>query len=134
MIKKCILVSMLGVLGACASIYDGGTQRIKVEVISIEDNKPLRGARCSVSDEMGSLYVLNDNPGSIKVKKGQGRLEFDCKKSGYLQRNTDANESFNPTAFFNVFTLGVGFFVDSVTGAMLEYPNKVVIKMAPEDW
>lgn len=134
MMKKCISVVVLLVLGACATIYDGGTQRIKVEVINVENNKILRGARCSVSDEMGSLYLMDDNPGNIKVKKGQGTLEFNCKKEGYIQKNTDAAESFNSTAFFNVFTLGAGFFVDSVSGAMLEYPKKVIIRMAPEDW
>lgn len=132
--KKSIFITILFFVSACASIYDGGTQRIKVEVISVENNLPLRGARCSISDEMGTVYVMDDNPGSIVVKKGQGTLEFSCKKAGYIQKNTDATERFNGTAFFNVFTLGAGFFVDAVTGAMLEYPKKIVIRMAPEEW
>jgi len=119
-------------ISACATAFDGATQKIKVEVVSVEDNKLLKGVRCAVTDEMDSIYMVADNPGIIKVKKGQGVLQFDCKKSGYIQKNNEVQESFNNTAVYNVLTLGIGFFVDAISGAMLEYPSHVIIRMEAE--
>lgn len=129
MIKNLLLISLVFSISACATAFDGATQKIKVEVVSVENNKLLKGARCTASDEMDSIYIVSDNPGIIKVKKGQGVLQFDCKKEGYVQKNTDVQESFNNTAIFNIFTGGVGFFFDAVSGAMLEYPSHVIIRM-----
>ena len=132
MIKNLVLIGVLFSLSACATLFDGSTQKIKVEVVNFEDNKILKGVRCTVTDEMEYIYMVPDNPGMIKVKKGQGALLFDCKKDGYFQKNAIARESFNNTAFFDVLTLGAGFFVDAVSGAILEYPSHVIIKMEAE--
>jgi hypothetical protein len=132
MIKYLILTVMLVFTAACATLFDGTRQKIKVEAVNISDNKILKGVRCTVTDEMESIYMLAENPGIIRVKKGQGALQFDCKKNGYIQKNAIASESFNGTAFFNVFTGGVGFMVDAVTGAMLDYPSHVIIRMEEE--
>ncbi len=127
--KNLLLVMSLFSISACATVFDGATQKIKVEVVNVSDNKLLKGARCTATDEMESIYIVSDNPGTLKIKKGQGVLQFDCKKPGYVQKNTDIQEYFNNTAFFNIFTLGAGFFVDAVSGAILEYPSHVIIKM-----
>lgn len=131
-VRKYAVLLLLPLLAACATAFDGSTQRIKIEVVGIEDNKLLNGARCTITDEMESVFMLSDNPGSIKVRKGQGTLQFDCKKPGYVQKNMFVQETFNNTAIFNVFTLGIGFFLDAVSGAILEYPSHVVIRMEQE--
>jgi len=132
MIRSLVLIGILILVAACATLFDGSTQKIKVEAINIEDNKILQGVRCTATDEMESIYMVADNPAIIKVKKGQGALQFDCKKPGYIQKNSIATESFNSAAFFNVFTLGTSFVVDAVSGAMLEYPSHVIIRMEEE--
>jgi hypothetical protein len=131
--RKIISLALLIGLGACATMFDGSTQNINVSAINVATNKPLKGASCTVSDEVGAIYMVNENPGIVKVKKGQGALRFDCKKPGYAQKNNEVQESFNNTGFFNIFTLGSGFFVDAVTGAGLEYPTHVIIRMEVEE-
>ncbi len=132
MIRNLALIGILVVVASCATLFDGATQKIKVETVDVFDNKLLKGARCTVTDEMESIYMVADNPAIVKVRKGQGALQFDCKKPGYVQKNSIAGESFNNTAFFNIFTLGAGFMVDAVSGAMLEYPSHVIIRMEQE--
>ena len=132
MMKHYVCVVVLLALSACATVFDGSNQNINVEAINIANNKPVKDAKCTITDEMGRIYMVSDNPGHVKVRKGQGVLRFDCKKPGFEQKNTVANETFNSTAFFNVFTLGAGFFVDAVTGATLEYPENIIIRMEEE--
>lgn len=131
--RKIISLALLITLGSCATIFDGSTQKINVSIIDSSTNKPLKGVACTISDEVGAIYMVSENPGNVKIKKGQGALRFDCKKPGYVQKDNDIQESFNNTGFFNVFTLGSGFFVDAVTGAGLEYPTNVIIRMAIEE-
>jgi len=132
MTKHLVLSILLVSLGACATIFDGGTQRIEVQAVDVVSNKPLSGARCIVSDEMGVTYMVSDNPGTVKVKKGHGILSVDCKRPGFVQKNREVPEAFNNTAFLNIFTAGAGFFVDAVSGAVMEYPKKIVIRMEEE--
>lgn len=131
--RKIISLALLITLGACATIFDGSSQKVKVSVIDTATNKPLKGAACTISDEVGAVYMVSENPGTVKIKKGQGALRFDCKKPGYVQKDNDIQESFNSTGFFNVLTLGSGFFVDAVTGAGLEYPDNIIILMSMEE-
>lgn len=131
--RKIISVVLLSSLTACATIFDGTTQNINVSAISTVSNKPLKGTACTVSDEVGTIYMVSDNPGVVKVKKGQGSLRFDCKRTGYTQKSNDVQEKFNNTGLFNVLTFGTGLIVDAITGAGLEYPSTVVIRMEPEE-
>lgn len=132
MIKHLALVSTLVLLGACASVFEGNTQRVKLEVINVANNKYIPDARCTIVDEMNTTYLVTENPSIVKIKKGQGTLQVSCKKAGFLQKNYEVPNSFDSTAFLNVFTFGVGFFVDAVSGAILEYPNSIVIRMVED--
>lgn len=132
MIKHLVLVSLLVSLSACASVFEGNTQKVKVEVINVANNKYIPEARCTITDEMNAIYLVTENPSLVKIKKGQGTLQVDCKKEGFIQKNSEVRDSFDSTAFLNVFTGGVGFFVDAVSGAMLPYPSHIVIRMVED--
>lgn len=128
MIKKSLLaLCAVSTLSSCATIFSGTSQTLNVRVI--DDNKELlENVKCTVFDGSGGTYALLDNPGTVKVSRGNGTIKVDCKLKGYKQLNTAVGDSFNAVTVANVL-FWPGFIVDAASGSYKKYPSHYEVHM-----
>ena len=111
--------------GACSSIVDGTSQEIQV-------NTDPTGAKCTFTREGTVIGTIESTPDKLKVQKTKDDISIACVKDGYV-----AAEYLNPSgaaaATFGNIILGggIGWAIDSATGADNKYTSPVTIKMAP---
>ena len=116
-------------LAGCATLTGSTEQMVLVQTIF--DNRPLAGAGCILSNDMGKWFVTT--PGRIMIRKSQAPLKVDCKKSGspavVMDNQFDATVNGGSAWSNAIFTLGVGYFVDRDTGAAYDYPSTLTVIM-----
>lgn len=115
-------------LTCCATIFSGTTQVINLQAVDADTNEPLDGVTCKVSDAKGLSYAVQTNPGTFTATKGNGVLTPTCKKAGYKQESFGVGEDFNGVTLVNVL-FWPGFIVDTVSGAIKEYPSHITVFM-----
>jgi hypothetical protein len=115
-------------LSACATIMTGTSQNVTLKAVDASNNQILSGVSCSITDSKANIYTVPGNPGSVLIHKGQGPLQFTCKKSGYTQKNVAVGENFNAVTLVNVL-FWPGFIVDAATGTLQRYPSAIVVMM-----
>ncbi len=125
---KLIFIILLVFSSGCATIMSGSNQNISVKIIDSNSNNILEGVSCVAINEIGDSYVINGNPGFVKVPVGKGALIINCKKNGYKQLNAQVGNNFNKTSLANVI-FWPGMLVDLGTGAYQKYPSHYVISM-----
>lgn len=126
-----VLIFIPMFLSGCATIVTGTTQPIHVQVIDCRTHEIIPGAMCSLSDNKGHNYLVNSNPGTAIVNKGQGALIAHCERPGYRQKEVGVGQSFNAWTIANVIVFWPGVFVDAMSGAMQKYPSHVTVLMEP---
>lgn len=112
-------------LGACSSVIEGTTQQI-----SINTNPP--GADCSLKRQNEVIARVNPTPGAATIKKTKYDITVVCDKDGY-QEATYLNHSGAAGATFGNIILGggIGWAVDSASGADNKYDSPVNLTMVP---
>jgi hypothetical protein len=112
-------------LGACSSVIEGTTQQITVNT-----NPP--GADCALKRQDQVIARVNPTPGAATIKKTKYDITVVCDKDGY-QEATFLNHSGAAGATFGNIILGggIGWAVDSASGADNKYDSPVNLTMVP---
>ena len=108
-------------LAGCATIVSGSSQDVAVQTT------PVSGATCVLSNLEGSWEVVT--PAVAHVQRGLEALQVKCTMPGYDEAWTNMASHWNDWTLANVANFGVGFGVDSYTGAIDAYPRSVQLTM-----
>jgi len=119
-----IFISALALSG-CASIISGTTEEIAI-------NTNPASATCGLYRQGIKIGEIGTTPGSVTVKKTKYDITVVCAKEGY-QQATYLNHSGAAGATFGNIVLGggIGWAIDSASGADNEYDPVVNLTMAP---
>ena len=112
-------------LGACSSIIEGTSQEIAV-------NTNPAGAECNFIREGRSIGRILRTPSALTIKKTKHDITIECELDGY-QKATYANKSDAAGATFGNIVLGggIGWAIDSASGADNKYTSPVNITLVP---
>lgn len=125
--KRIVIVALMaaGVAG-CSSIVEGTSQEL---VINTNPN----AADCALYREGIVIGRVNETPGGITVKKTKHDITIKCDKPGY-QEATFLNHSGVAGATVGNIILGggIGWAIDSASGADNKYDSPVNITLVPE--
>jgi hypothetical protein len=118
-------IGVVAHLAACASIVDGTSQNITV-------NTNPSGAECGLYREGLKIASVQGTPGSALVNKTKHDIWIVCVKSGY-QMATYFNHSGIAGGTFGNIVLGggIGWAIDSASGADNKYDGAVNVTLAP---
>jgi hypothetical protein len=117
-----VAAGLLGLTG-CATIVNGGSEDIAVLT------PPVAGASCDLSNLEGNWTVVT--PTVAHVQRGHDDLTVKCDKPGYREAWTRLPSHTDPMTYANIANLGIGFGVDSYTGAIDGYAHSVQLPMQP---
>jgi hypothetical protein len=123
--KKMLLLVFAASLGACSSIIEGISQTIIVMT-----NPP--GADCSLTRQALVIGRVSPTPGGVVVQKTKHDILVECEKSGY-QKSTFFNKSdvAGATAGNIILGGGIGWIIDSASGADNKYTTPVQVTLVP---
>ncbi|GMV61965.1 MAG: hypothetical protein AMXMBFR74_11340 [Parvibaculum sp.] len=113
-------------LSACSSIIEGTSQEILV-------NTNPAGADCSLMREGVSIARVNPTPGAATIKKTKHDITIECTKSGYSDVTYLNHSDVAGATVGNVLLGGgIGWAIDSASGADNKYESPVNITLVPE--
>ncbi|WP_339639564.1 hypothetical protein [uncultured Parvibaculum sp.] len=113
-------------LSACSSIIEGTSQEILV-------NTNPAGANCSLMREGVSIARINPTPGAATIKKTKHDITIECTKSGYSDVAYLNHSDVAGATVGNVLLGGgIGWAIDSASGADNKYESPVNITLVPE--
>lgn len=111
---------LASVLAGCSTVIDGTHQTIRV-------NSDPAGARCVLTRDAKIIAELT-TPGRVQVDKDKRDIQAACMADGYEDKLVTLRSGIAPATFANIVgTLGVGWTVDSLTGADNSYPEVVTV-------
>ena len=112
-------------LSGCASVIEGTSQEILV-------NTNPASANCALEREGNIIARVQQTPGSATIKKNKHDITIRCSKDGY-QEATYLNHSGAAGATFGNIVLGggIGWAVDSASGADNKYESPINISLVP---
>jgi hypothetical protein len=123
-IASCAVIAALGFsVAGCATIVTGSSEDIAVQTT------PVSGATCVLSNLEGSWQVVT--PAVAHVQRGLEDLQVTCTMPGYEEAWRNIASRWNDWTLANVANFGVGFGVDSYTGAIDAYPHSVQLTIHP---
>ena len=119
------MLMLLGLLGGCASIVEGTNQQIAV-------NTNPAGADCGLYRKGLKIGTIVQAPGSVLVNKTKNDIWIVRVKQGY-QAATYLNHSGVAGGTFGNIVLGggIGWAIDSASGADNKYDGVVNLSMVP---
>lgn len=111
----------------CSSIIEGTSQELTV-------NTNPSGASCSLERQGASIARIDPTPGAATIKKTKYDITVKCDKDGY-QQATYLNHSGAAGATFGNIILGggIGWAIDSASGADNKYDTPVNITLVPDE-
>lgn len=112
-------------LAGCSSIIEGTSQQIQV-------NTNPAGADCTLERQGEVIARVQNTPNGATIKKTKYDITVRCQKAGY-QEATYLNHSGAAGATFGNIVLGggVGWAIDSASGADNKYDGVVNLSMVP---
>ena len=119
-IVACATVSLI----SCASIVEGTTQTIAVNVI------PQTGTRV-VMRGGEQLGVSTPEKRSVTKSKSKDNLSFACSAMGYQPKTEALGPDLSAATVARFFLLDFGI-VDAATGAWKKYPAQVTVQLLPQ--
>lgn len=123
--KKIVYLTTVCLLAGCSSIVDGTSQEITI-------NTNPAGADCALEREGIAIARVNPTPGAATIKKTKHNIIIKCNKTGYHETSF-FNRSDSAAATFGNVILGggVGWAIDSASGADNKYTSPVTVTLAP---
>jgi hypothetical protein len=113
------------VLGACSSIIEGTSQEILVNT-----NPP--DAECSLNREGISIARVSPTPGAVTIKKTKHDMTIICMKEGFHDATYFNKSDVAGATVGNVILGGgIGWAIDSASGADNKYESPVNINFVP---
>jgi hypothetical protein len=112
-------------LEGCSSIIEGTSQEILV-------NTNPSGANCALERQGNVIGRVEQTPGGVTIKKTKYDITVRCNKAGF-QETTYLNHSGAAGATFGNIVAGggIGWAIDSASGADNKYDGVVNLTMAP---
>ncbi len=125
--KKIILpLAAMALLSACSTISDGTTQEIVI-------NTNPEGANCALMREGVAVARVNPTPGAATVQKTKHDITVVCTKPGFQQATFMNKSGVAANTFGNIILGGgIGWAIDSATGADNKYASPVNVTLIPE--
>lgn len=123
--RQILLLSFVILLSACSSIVEGTSQEIVINTVP-------EGADCALEREGIIIGRVNPTPGAATIKKTKHDMNIICNKPGY-QEATFFNKSDVAGATVGNIILGggIGWAIDSASGADNKYTTPVNITLVP---
>ncbi len=123
-IRLLLLPVLLLGLQACASIVEGTSQTITVQT------NPA-GAQCQFLRE-GRVVANVTSPGGAVVEKTKHDMVVECRKEGYEVTRANLDSDIEGATWGNiVLGGGIGWAIDSASGADNKYPEYVNLTLLP---
>lgn len=126
--KKIAQIAVVGLAlgsGACSSIIDGTSQEILV-------NTNPAGAKCVLSREGASIATIDPTPAAVTVKKNKHDITIVCTKDGFQETTVVNNSGVAGATLGNIILGGgIGWAIDSASGADNKYDSPVNITLTP---
>jgi hypothetical protein len=120
------LLSLLATAG-CSSIIEGTSQEI-----AIETSPP--GATCALYREDRKIGEISPSPGTLLVRKSKYDIIVVCVKDGYQQAiRLDHSGTAATTVANLVLSAGIGWAMDSVSGADNKYDSPINVTLVPTE-
>jgi hypothetical protein len=110
-------------LGGCATITEGTTQNIRVEVV------PDSGT-CVLSRKGETLGASTPGQRIVNVSKSMNDIEFKCSAPGHQDKDEILSSALSPATVASFFLLDLGI-VDAATGAWKKYPERLTVVLQP---
>jgi len=114
----------------CAAIIEGSDQDIQVATDP-------EAAECSVMRNGVAIAVIPRTPGSVNIEKTKDDIQIVCRREGYRPTSCLNSSDYAgvgaANALLGVLTMGVGFAIDSASGADNKYESSVAIRLIPQD-
>lgn len=124
--KKLFLLAGCLALVGCSSIIEGTSQEIVV-------NTNPAGANCSLVRQGVSIGRVNPTPGAVTIKKTKYDINILCNKAGYEQATFFNHSDVDAATAGNIILGGgIGWAIDSASGADNKYTSPVNITMVPK--
>jgi hypothetical protein len=112
-------------LSACSSIVSGTS-----ETIGVVTNPP--GAVCHFNRNGQDIATINPTPGGAVVQKTKYDIDVICNKDGYQEARAHLKSEVEGATFGNiVLGGGIGWAIDSASGADNHYQESVNISLVP---
>jgi hypothetical protein len=114
------------ILGGCSSIIEGTSQQLVVNT-----NPP--GADCTLLRQDVAIARINPTPGAANIEKTKNDITVSCEKDGF-EKATYLNHSGVAGATLGNIILGggIGWAVDSASGADNKYDSPVNVTLVPK--
>ena len=114
-----ILGLSLLLLSGCSTIKDKATQKITILA-------PGTGGTLCFLERPGFRERIW-TPKTVDITKSKDTINFTCIAPGNREERFAVKPTVNKSVYGNVATLGLGALYDYQTGAMFEYPDKVIV-------
>ncbi len=114
-------------LSGCATITEGREQTVTVTTVC--EGVIVTGVACELANNKGRWRVIT--PQSARIHKSYGGLSVTCQQQSATGA-TNAVSDYNDGAWGNVLLGGgVGYLLDTTTGAGFDYPNQLTVVLKP---
>jgi len=116
---KCSFALSLMLLGGCAYVMDGGSQRVKFETPGARD------AVCYASVN-GTKYTVKP-PQVVSLYKAKDDLIVDCRAPGNRHKKIVIEPQIEGSSGWNAANAGVGYVWDYASSAIYRYPDIIEV-------
>jgi hypothetical protein len=117
------IVAICAALCGCATITEGTTQNILVEMV------PTTGT-CVLTRKGEALGASTPDNRIVTVSKSMNDINFDCSAPGYQPKQELLTSATSTATVVSFFTLDFGI-VDAATGAWKKYPERLTVVLQP---
>ncbi len=122
--SKILLSLSLVALAGCSSIIETPSQ--KIEIVT-------PGAKISWCDlHIGNMIYRAEPPQILTIKKTDHPIEVKCLASGNRMKTTVVEPRLSRYAAGNVVTAGIGVAYDYASGALFNYPERIIVDFTQE--
>jgi hypothetical protein len=112
-------------LAGCGTITQGTSQNI-----TITSTPP--GGHCDLTRKGEHVATLDTTPGTVKVDKTKNDILLTCKLTGYQDASANLESGYGAGTFGNIILGGgIGWAIDSATGADNKYPSSAAVQFIP---
>lgn len=115
------IAAICAALGGCATITEGTTQDIRVEVV------PDTGT-CLLLRQGEQIGASTPGNRIVNVHKSKDDIQFKCSAAGYLDKDDVLSSNLSAATVASFFLLDLGI-VDAATGAWKKYPERITVVM-----
>jgi hypothetical protein len=112
-------------LSGCGTITQGTSQNITVTSVP-------PGGHCDLTRKGEHVATLDTTPGVVKVDKTKNDILLTCRLAGYQDASVNLESGYGAGTFGNIILGGgIGWAIDSATGADNKYPSTANVQFVP---